>query len=242
MPIHSISLPLQISGAGDFADDIPEVDETVSDFEDTELHSGYAATYYPWVKIEDNGEYLYIPATRDVVRNIAESDNSNTTMNLAPAGLTRGKVKAIRARKNLKLAECDELYEANINPVRTYAQEGVVIMGQKTLRETDDLLNRIDVRRCVLRIRKLIAIGTLGLIFEPNDTTTVKSFKSIVNGIMDGFVKNRAISNWKMDVDESEEARDRLEIPATIYIKPVRALEYISISFVVTNNGAYFED
>ena len=239
---YIVTTPDKESGAGDFADDIPEVDETVSDFEDTELHSGYAATYYPWVKIEDNGEYLYIPATRDVVRNIAESDNSNTTMNLAPAGLTRGKVKAIRARKNLKLAECDELYEANINPVRTYAQEGVVIMGQKTLRETDDLLNRIDVRRCVLRMRKLIAIGTLGLIFEPNDTTTVKSFKSIVNGIMDGFVKNRAISNWKMDVDESEEARDRLEIPATIYIKPLRALEYISISFVVTNNGAYFED
>ena len=173
---------------------------------------------------------------------MAESDNSNTTMNLAPAGLTRGKIKAIRARKNLKLDECDELYEANINPVRTYAQEGVIVMGQKTLRESDDLLNRIDVRRCVLRMRKLIAIGTLGLIFEPNDNTTVKSFKSIVNGIMDGFIKNRAISNWKMEVDESEEARDRLEIPATIYIKPVRALEYISINFVVTNNGAYFED
>ena len=240
--LYIVTTPDKESGSGDFADDIPEVDETVSDFEDTELHSGYAATYYPWVKIEDNGEYLYIPATRDVVRNIAESDNSNTTMNLSPAGLSRGKVKAIRARKNLKLAECDELYEANINPVRTYAQEGVVVMGQKTLRETDDLLNRIDVRRCVLRMRKLIAIGTLGLIFEPNDTTTVKSFKSIVSGIMDGFVKNRAISNWKLEVDESEEARDRLEIPATIYIKPIRALEYISINFVVTNNGTYFED
>ena len=185
---------------------------------------------------------MWLPATKDVVRNMAESDNTNTTMNLAPAGITRGKVNAVRARKNLKLAECDNLYEANINPVRTYAQEGVVIMGQKTLRESDDLLNRIDVRRCVLRMRKLIAIGTLGLIFEPNDSSTVQSFKSIVNGIMEGFVKNRAISNWKMDVDESEEARDRLEIPATIYIKPIRALEYISINFVVTNNGAYFED
>lgn len=240
--LYIVTTPDKEAGSGDFADEIPEVDETVSNFKDAELHSGYAATYYPWVKIEDNGEYLYIPATRDVVRNMAESDNSNTTMNLAPAGLTRGKIKAIRARKNLKLDECDELYEANINPVRTYAQEGVIVMGQKTLRESDDLLNRIDVRRCVLRMRKLIAIGTLGLIFEPNDNTAVKSFKSIVNGIMDGFIKNRAISNWKMEVDESEEARDRLEIPATIYIKPVRALEYISINFVVTNNGAYFED
>ena len=173
---------------------------------------------------------------------MAESDNSNTTMNLAPAGLTRGRVNAIRARKNLKIAESDELYEASINPVRTYAHEGLVIMGQKTLRETDDLLSRIDVRRCVLRMRKLIAIGTLGLIFEPNDSSTVKSFRSIISGIMSGFVTNRAISNWHMDVDESEEARDRLEINATIYIKPIRALEYIGINFVVTNKGVYFED
>lgn len=239
---YIVTTPDKNIGSSDYTEDIPDVEDTVSDFMDTELHSDYAATYYPWVKIDVNGEYMWLPATKDVVRNMAESDNTNTTMNLAPAGITRGKVNAVRARKNLKLAECDNLYEANINPVRTYAQEGVVIMGQKTLRESDDLLNRIDVRRCVLRMRKLIAIGTLGLIFEPNDSSTVQSFKSIVNGIMEGFVKNRAISNWKMDVDESEEARDRLEIPATIYIKPIRALEYISINFVVTNNGAYFED
>lgn len=239
---YIVTTPDKEIGASDYADSVLDVDSAVSDVEDTELHSSYAATYYPWVKIEDSGEYLWIPATRDVVRNIAESDNTNTTMNLAPAGLTRGRVDAIRARKNLKLTESDTLYEANINPVRTYAQEGLVIMGQKTLRETDDLLNRIDVRRCVLRMRKLIAIGTLGLIFEPNDNSTVSSFKSIVNGIMEGFVNNRAISNWKMVVDESEEARDRLEIPATIYIKPIRALEYISLNLVVTNDGTYFED
>ena len=240
--LYIVTTPDKELGAGDYADEMQTVDETVFSVTYSGLHSGYAATYYPWVKIEDNGEYLYIPATRDVVRNMAESDNSNTTMNLAPAGLTRGRVNAIRARKNLKIAESDELYEASINPVRTYAHEGLVIMGQKTLRETDDLLSRIDVRRCVLRMRKLIAIGTLGLIFEPNDSSTVKSFRSIISGIMSGFVANRAISNWHMDVDESEEARDRLEINATIYIKPIRALEYIGINFVVTNKGVYFED
>ena len=239
---YIVTTPDKESGAGDYADEVQDVESTVSDFVDKEVYSDYAATYYPWTKIDDNGEYVWLPVTKDVVRNMAETDNVNTTMNLAPAGLSRGKVKGIRARKNLKLAECDELYEANLNPVRTYAQEGVVIMGQKTLRESDDLLNRIDVRRTVLRMRKLIAIGTLGLIFEPNDPTTVKSFRSIVAGIMDGFIQNRAISDWKMDVDESEEAKDRLEINATIYVKPVRALEYININFVVTNNGAYFED
>jgi hypothetical protein len=240
--LYVVTTPDKESGAGDYADDIPEVDEIVNDFVDKDMHSDYAATFYPWVKIEDAGEYLWIPATRDVVRNLAESDNTNTTMNLAPAGTTRGKVDAIKARKNLKNGESDELYENNINPLRTYAQEGIVIMGQKTLREEDDLLNRIDVRRMVMRMRKLIAIACLGLIFEPNDNTTVNSFKKIISGVMQTFMDNRAIQKWTMDVDDSQEARDRLELGATIYVMPTRALEYITLNFVVTNNDVYFEN
>ena len=239
---YIVTTPDKNSGAGDYAEDIPEVDEIVSEFVDKELYSDYAATYYPWIKIDDNGEYVWLPPTRDVVRNLADSDNTNTTMNLAPAGTTRGKVDAIKARKNLKNGESDELYEANINPVRTYAQEGIVVMGQKTLRQEDDLLNRVDVRRMVLRMRKLIAIGCLGLIFEPNDYSTVNAFKTIISGIMQTFIDNRAIEKWTMDVDDSQEARDRLELGATIYIKPIRALEYITLNFVVTNNDVYFEN
>lgn len=239
---YVVNTPDKEMGAGDYAEDIPEVDEIVSDFVDKELFSDYAATYYPWVKIDDNGEYVWLPPTRDVVRDLAESDNTNTTMNLAPAGTTRGKVDAIRARKNLKNSESDMLYDANINPLRTYAQEGVVIMGQKTLRQEDDLLNRVDVRRMVLRLRKLIAVGCLGLIFEPNDNSTVKAFRSIISGIMQSFIDNRAIKKWKMEIDDSQEALDRLELGGTIYIKPVRALEYITLNFVVTNNGVYFEN
>jgi len=239
---YIVTTPDKEAGASDYVDDIPDVDEIADNFVDKEVYSDYAATYYPWVKIEDNGEYVWLPATRDVVRNLAETDNTNTTMNLAPAGTTRGRVNAIRARKNLKNGESDELYEANINPVRTYAQEGLVIMGQKTLRKEDDLMNRVDVRRMVMRMRKLIAIACLGLIFEPNDNNTVKAFKSIISGIMQIFVDNRAIEKWTMDVDDSQEARDRLEIGAVIYIKPIRALEYITLNFVVTNNDVYFED
>lgn len=238
---YIVTTPDKEAGASDYVDDIPEVDEAVSDFTDKEIYSDYAATYYPWVKIDDNGEYVWLPVTRDIVRNLAESDNTNTTMNFAPAGTTRGKVDAIRARKNLKNGESDALYEANINPVRTYAQEGVVVMGQKTLRQEDDLLNRIDVCRMVLRLRKLIAIGCLGLIFEPNDNSTVKAFRSIITSIMQTFVDNRAIEKWTMEIDDSQEARDRLELGATIILKPVRALEYITLNFIVTNNEVYFE-
>lgn len=228
-------------GTSDFESDVLPVEYAVADFVDQDLHCDYVATYYPWVKIEDNGRYLFVPPTKDVVRNMAESDNRNTTQNLAPAGLTRGRVNGIRARKNLKDGEADALYEAQINPVRTFSQEGLVVMGQKTLREEDDLKNRIDVMRTMIRMRKLLATATLGLVFEPNDDATVKSFTSIVNGVMQTFIDNRAIEKWKMDVDTSEEARDRLEINAVIYFKPVRALEYVNFTLVATNKEVYFE-
>lgn len=239
---YIVTTPDKYAGSSDFTEDIPDVDEITSDFVDNEMHCDYAATYYPWVKIEDNGEYIWLPVTRDVVRNLAESDNTNITTNLAPAGTNRGRVKAIRARKNLKNPESDTLYESGINPVRTYAQEGLVVMGQKTLREEDDLMNRIDVRRMVLRLRKLISIACIGLIFEPYDNQTVKAFKTIIAGIMQIFMDNRAIEKWKMDVDDSQEMRDRLELGAVIYVKPIRALEYITLNFVVTNNDIYFNE
>ena len=239
---YIVTTPDKYAGSSDFAEDIPDVDEIASDFVDNELYSDYAATYYPWVKIEDNGEYIWLPVTRDVVRNLAESDNTNITTNLAPAGTNRGRVKAIRARKNLKNPESDTLYESSINPVRTYAQEGLVVMGQKTLRKEDDLMNRIDVRRMVLRLRKLISIACIGLIFEPYDNQTVKAFKTIIAGIMQIFMDNRAIEKWNMDVDDSQEMRDRLELGAVIYVKPIRALEYITLNFVVTNNDIYFNE
>lgn len=238
---YVVTSPDKELGASDYSDDIMPVDEFTNEFNDKEIYCDNAATYYPWVKIEDNGKYIWLPPTRDVIRDIAESDNTNTTMNFAPAGTTRGKVDAIRARKNIKNAESDELYESRVNPLRTYAQEGIVIMGQKTLRKEDDLMNRIDVRRMVLRMRKLIAIACLGLIFEPNDNNTVKAFRSIISGIMQTFIDNRAIKKWTMDVDDSQEARDRMELSATIYVMPVRALEFISLNFVVTNNEVYFE-
>ena len=233
--------PDTYNGGSEYADDIIPEEEVVAELEEKELYSDYATTYYPWVKVEDNGEYIWLPVTKDVVRNLAESDNGNTTMNLAPAGKTRGRVEGIRARKNLKVGECDELYDNNVNPVRTFAEDGILIFGQKTMRAEDDLANRVDVRRMVMRIRKLIAIGTLGLIFEPNDASTVNSFRSIVNGIMKGFVDNRAVRKWHMDIDESVEARDRHEINAVLYVMPVGALEYININLVITNNGVYFE-
>lgn len=238
---YVVTTPDTPGGVGSSINDISDIQEIVDDFSDSELFTTYASTYFPWVKIEDNNEYIWLPPTRDIVRNIAESDSNNPSTNLAPAGKTRGRIDAITVRKKLTTEESDLLYSSNINPILTIQNDGLFVMGQKTMSQEDNLLSRIDVRRMMIRLRRLISNACIDLIFEPYDDDTVQIFKNTISGIIQPFVSNRAIEKWKMETNDSQDMRDKLELGAVIYIKPIRALEYITLSFTVTNNDVIFE-
>ena len=241
--IYVITTPDKPSGASDMVDDMYNAEEAVYNLEDTEIDSNYACTYYPWVKYEDvdNNQYIYLPPTKDAVRNFAQTDNTSYSW-FAPAGINRGSVDCVRAHFITKLADEDTLYEGRINPVKTFAQDGVKIWGQKNLQINESQLNRISVRRLLLRIRKLIAISCLGLIFEPNDATVKQSFLTTVTPILDNVRSNRGVSDYRIEVNDTVESRERRELPCKIYIKPVNALEYITIDFIVTPEGVSFDD
>ena len=241
--IYVITTPDKPSGASDMVDDMYNAEEAVYNLEDTEIDSNYACTYYPWVKYEDvdNNQYIYLPPTKDAVRNFAQTDNTSYSW-FAPAGINRGSVDCVRAHFITKLADEDTLYEGRINPVKTFAQDGVKIWGQKNLQINESQLNRISVRRLLLRIRKLIAISCLGLIFEPNDATVKQSFLTTVTPILDNIRSNRGVSDYRIEVNDTVESRERRELPCKIYIKPVNALEYITIDFIVTPEGVSFDD
>lgn len=241
--IYVITTPDKPSGASDMVDDMYNAEEAVYNLEDTEIDSNYACTYYPWVKYEDvdNNQYIYLPPTKDAVRNFAQTDNTSYSW-FAPAGINRGSVDCVRAHFITKLADEDTLYEGRINPVKTFAQDGVKIWGQKNLQINESQLNRISVRRLLLRIRKLIAISCLGLIFEPNDATVKQSFLTTVTPILDNVRSNRGVSDYRIEVNDTVEYRERRELPCKIYIKPVNALEYITIDFIVTPEGVSFDD
>jgi phage tail sheath protein FI len=102
--------------------------------EESGIDSSYAATYWPWIQIEDptSNKFIYISPTAEVVKNIALTDNIAYSW-YAPAGLNRGQVNCIRADVQLSRDDRDTLYDANINPINTVAQQGVTIQGQKTL-------------------------------------------------------------------------------------------------------------
>ena len=242
--IYVVTTPDKPSGAADFVDEMFTPEDAVYNLEDSEVASNYACTYYPWVKYldQDNNQYIYLPPTKDVVRNFALTDNTRYSW-YAPAGIERGNVNAVRTHMVTRLADEDVLYGGRINPIKTFATDGIKIWGQKTLMLDDNSqLSRIAVRRLLLRMRKLIAIACRGLIFEPNDTITRNNFLSIVTPIMDNIRSNRGISDYRIEVDDSVEARDRRELPAKIFFKPFKALEYILLDFIITPEGISFDD
>ena len=240
--IYVMTTPDKPFGASDSVADMYTPEEVVSNLEDSDVDSSYATTFYPWVKYFDaaNNVYINLPATKDVVRNFAYTDNIKYPW-FAPAGMERGSVECAKAHYVTKLDDEDTLYSGMINPVKSFAQDGAKLWGNLTMYSKDTPLNRVNVRRLMLRVKKLIDHACRVLVFEPNDNSVRQQFLSLVNPILSDIRANRGITDFKIEVDSSQEAIDRHELPATIWIKPTPTLEYIDLTFVITPEGASFE-
>ena len=218
--------------------------DTVADFlEETEIDSPYACTYYPWVKYwdGDSKRYIDLPATKDVVRDMAATDNTSFPW-FSSAGLTRGTVDCAKAVFKTTLLDEDTLYENMINPIKTFAVDGVKVWGNKTLYHKETPRNRINVTRLMIRVKKLISQAARNLIFEQYDVTLEKQFRSLVEPILQDVKANRGIYDYRVVTECTEETRDQHILPAKILIKPTPALEYISISFVVYPESVEFDE
>ena len=214
-----------------------------NDFNDAGINSSYACTYFPWVLHYDNANrrYLEIPATKDVVKNMANIDNTSYPW-FAPAGMSRGNVDCIKAVFKTSLADEDKLYEVGINPIKSYAQDGVKVWGNKTAYDIESPLNRINVRRLMIRVKKMVTEAAKHLIFEQYDTTLEKQFKNIVEPILADVKANRGIIDYRVITESTPETRDQHILPCRILIKPTQTLEYISLSFVVYPESVSFEN
>jgi hypothetical protein len=226
----------------DAAGDVLEAEDVIDGL-DGFYDSNYTATYWPWIQINDaeNNQLVWVPPTRDVVRNIALTDNIAFPW-FAAAGVQRGDVDAIKARKKLTLDERDTLYDGRVNPVATFSSEGIKIWGNKTLQEKESALNRINVRRLLLQARKLISAVSIRLLFEQNDDIVRNQFLSLVNPILDNIRSERGLTDFRVELDNDPEAIDRNELCGRIFIKPTRALEFICVEFNIVPTGASFDD
>jgi hypothetical protein len=208
-----------------------------------QFDSSYTATYWPWIQILDteNNVYIYVPPTRDVVKNIALTDNISFPW-FAVAGVQRGDVNCSKARVKLTQTDRDTLYENRINPIATYVSEGVKIWGNKTLQVADNALNRINVRRLLLQARKLISAVSLRLLFDQDDSVVRNQFLTLVNPILNNIRSERGLNDFRVVVSNAPEDLDNNQLNATLFIKPTTSLEFISINFVVTPQGASFDN
>ena len=215
----------------------------VDDLENTGIDSNYTATYYPWVLTRDtvNNTQIYLPATAEVCRNLALTDNTAFPW-FATAGYTRGIVNAIRARRRLTQEDRDTLYKGRINPIATFNDVGTVIWGNKTLQIRESALDRINVRRLLLQARKLISAVAVRLLFEQNDQIVRDQFLNAVNPILDGIRRDRGLYDFRVVVQNTPEDLDRNQLVGKIYVKPTRSLEFVDIEFLITPTGASFED
>ena len=219
------------------------VDEVVGALDGVAMDTNYSATYFPWIQIRDvdNATQLYIPPTGEVVRNIALTDNVSFPW-FAVAGYSRGLVKSIKAVKKLTLDERDELYKNRINPIATFSDTGTIIWGNKTLQVRESALDRINVRRLLLRARKLISAVAVRLIFEQNDEQVRNEFLRLVNPILDAIKRERGLYDFRVTVSSDPADIDANTMRGKIFIKPTRSLEFIDVEFVITPTGASFDN
>ena len=217
--------------------------QDVVDSLDGQFDSNYSCTYWPWVQINDaeNNVLIFVPPTRDVVKNIALTDNIAFPW-FAVAGIQRGDVDAIQARKKLTLSDRDLLYENRINPIATFTSDGIKIWGNKTLQVKETALNRINVRRLLLQARKLISAVSIRLLFEQDDTIVRNQFLSLVNPILDNIRTERGLTDFRVVLSNDPADIDRNQLTGQIFLKPTRSLEFIQIEFVVMNTGASFDN
>lgn len=226
-----------------FETDFIYPDEAVDNLEETDIDSNYTATYYPWILTRDsvNNTQVYIPATSEVVKNLALTDNIAFPW-FATAGYTRGLVSSVKARKKLTQDDRDTLYQGRLNPIATFSDVGTVIWGNKTLQVRESALDRINVRRLLLQARKLISAVAVRLLFEQNDDQVRQDFLDAVNPILDSIRRDRGLIDFRVVVENTPEDLDNNQLTGKIYLKPTRALEFIDIEFLITPTGASFED
>lgn len=218
-------------------------DAIVDELDSTGIDSNYTSVFYPWIQIldTDNNANVFIPPTAEIVKNLALTDNISHPW-YASAGYDRGLVTCVRARISLNQEHRDTLYKGRINPIATFTDIGNVIWGNRNLQIEDSPLDRINVRRLLLQARKLIISVSNRLLFDPNDATIRSEFLSLVNPILDNIRKERGLSDFRVKLESENEDDDRNTLRGKIFLKPVYALEFIELEFVVTPTSVSFDN
>ena len=229
--------------------DATAIGDSISTVKNTikSLDTNYAGTYYPWIKIvdRDTSRPVFVPPSVVLPGVISYTDQVAHEW-FAPAGLNRGGLTTVlEAKTRLTHAERDDLYENRINPIASFPGQGVVVFGQKTLQSKPSALDRINIRRLLIALRKFIASSSRFLVFEQNTQALRNRFLNIVNPYLEQVQQNSGLSAFRVVMDDSNntpDVVDRNQLVGQIFIQPTRTAEFIVLDFVVQPTGATFPE
>jgi hypothetical protein len=209
--------------------------------------SNYAAMYWPWIKVPDNqtGTQRWVPPSVALGGIYAFNDKVAHPW-FAPAGLNRGGIDtAIQAERKLTQADRDSLYDSNVNPIATFPGQGVTVFGQKTLQKKSSALDRINVRRLLIKVKKFIASSSRFLVFEQNTAATRRRFLGIVNPYLENVQSQSGLNAFRVVMDETNntpDTIDRNQLIGQLFLQPTRTAEFIVLDFTIQPTGASFPE
>ena len=230
-----------------FIGDVTDKDDTIAQAiqEGQSVDSNYVGTYYPWVKTIDSrtNKLTAVPPSVLMPGIYAENDAVAAEW-FAPAGLNRGGITgAVSVLNRLTHGERDTLYEGKINPIAQFPGEGIVAFGQKTLQDRSSALDRINVRRLLIKVKKYIASTSRYLVFEQNTSQTRGKFLNTVNPYLEGIQQRQGLYAFRVVMDESNNTPDVIDrniLAGAIYLQPTKTAEFIVIDFNILPTGASF--
>ena len=241
------------ASTSDEKDRLGSVEEVVNAARDLNVNSSYGCTFYPFVQIRDSisDSVLYVPPSVVALGTFSSSQRKSAVW-FAPAGFTRGGLSegsaglpVIGVRERVVADDRDRLYDANINPIATFPAEGIVIFGQKTLQVTPSALDRINVRRLLIHVKKEISRMAATTLFEQNVQATWDRFKGRVVPFLESVQSGLGLTDFRVVLDSTTTTPDLIDrniLYAKIYLKPARSIEFIALDFIITKTGASFDD
>lgn len=222
-------------------------DDAVAAIAASGIDSSYVGAYWPWIKVldTDRNKPVWVPPSALLPRVFASSDTTAYEW-FAPAGLNRGGVlDALDVELKLNQAQRNELYLNKINPIATFPNQGVCVWGQKTLQAKPSALDRINVRRLLITLKKYIASASRYLVFENNTAVTRQRFVNIVTPYLETVKARQGLYAFRIVMDETNNTPaliDQNIMYGQIYLQPAKAAEFIVLDFNVLPTGATFEN
>jgi len=224
----------------------PSVTKTSEQFDSRAVDNNYSATYFPDVSVQDilNNQPVKVPSSVAAIGALAFNDKEKFPW-FAPAGFNRGALSSItNVDARLTQKDRDDLYELRINPIATFPQAGYVIFGQKTLQMAKSSLDRINVRRMLLEVKRIVVDIANKLVFEQNTPETRARFTDLVTPKLSLIQSQEGIDQFRVVCDSTNNTQEDVEnnvLNGRIVVVPTRAVEFVSIDFIITNAGVSFE-